>query len=426
MRIRPRCPAHTATTAHLAATYPFLAEGGLGGRGCYIGLDVYGSTFAIDPWLFMKQRFTTDLTMSLIGQKGRAKSSLAKCMCWRMLVFGVQSWICDPKGEWGPLCEAAGAVPIRLEPGGPVRLNPLDPRMVDPRYYHGDVRADQLHILTAILESALKRDLTPEEHTAVEFALGEAIRRGGGEPTLPLVVDALLSPSEDDAREVMTTAERLAAASRPAALTLRRLVSPTGALAGLFDGPSRGGVDLAAPIVSLDLSTLRDSPALGVLMTCAASWMQWAMLRKDGVRRLAVWDEAWEMMADLACVRWMRRALKYGRAYDVANLVIVHRASDFMAAGAGDSEQRRIAQGLIEDCETRILYWQRKEHLRAAADLLELSEADQRTVSGLPKGRGLWKVGGDHSFLVDHIVAPEEWSFVRTDDSDVEDDEDAA
>jgi hypothetical protein len=131
MRRGPRHLAHTATTAALAASYPFIAEGGLG-TGCYIGLDVYGGSFAYDPWLLMQRGITTDLTAAIIGQKGRAKSSLAKCLCWRMLPFGVQSWVIDPKGEFGPLCEAAGATPIRLEPGGAVRLNPLDATPTPP------------------------------------------------------------------------------------------------------------------------------------------------------------------------------------------------------------------------------------------------------------------------------------------------------
>jgi hypothetical protein len=32
------------------------------------------------------------------------------------------------------------------------------------------------------------------------------------------------------------------------------------------------------------------------------------------------------MMADLACARWMQRSLKYGRAFDLANVVIIHRS----------------------------------------------------------------------------------------------------
>ena len=34
----------------LQAAYPFVAERGLGGRGVYIGRDLYGGSFCYDPW----------------------------------------------------------------------------------------------------------------------------------------------------------------------------------------------------------------------------------------------------------------------------------------------------------------------------------------------------------------------------------------
>ena len=34
-------PGHRLTTAHIQAAYPFVAEGGLGGRGVYIGSDLF-------------------------------------------------------------------------------------------------------------------------------------------------------------------------------------------------------------------------------------------------------------------------------------------------------------------------------------------------------------------------------------------------
>src|SRR4051794_41940693 len=42
-------PGHRGTTAHVQAAYPFVAEGGLGGRGGYICRDVYGGSFFFDP-----------------------------------------------------------------------------------------------------------------------------------------------------------------------------------------------------------------------------------------------------------------------------------------------------------------------------------------------------------------------------------------
>ena len=42
-------PGHIATTAHVQAAYPFVAEAGLGTHGVLIGRDVYGGPFVIEP-----------------------------------------------------------------------------------------------------------------------------------------------------------------------------------------------------------------------------------------------------------------------------------------------------------------------------------------------------------------------------------------
>ena len=43
-------PGHRFTTRHAQAVYPFMAPGGLGGRGVFIGRDAGGGAFCFDPW----------------------------------------------------------------------------------------------------------------------------------------------------------------------------------------------------------------------------------------------------------------------------------------------------------------------------------------------------------------------------------------
>jgi hypothetical protein len=80
-------PGHRATTAHVQAAYPFVAEGGLGGRGVYIGRDVYGGSFCYDPWELYGRELTSPNAV-VIGIVGRAKSSLVKTYVFRQAVFG--------------------------------------------------------------------------------------------------------------------------------------------------------------------------------------------------------------------------------------------------------------------------------------------------------------------------------------------------
>ena len=102
------------------------AEAGLGHEGVLIGRDVLGGSFVYDPFALYRNGVVTNPNMVVIGQIGRGKSSFVKSYLWRQAVFGRHAWVVDPKGEYGPLAEACGVVPVALRPGGSVRLNPLD------------------------------------------------------------------------------------------------------------------------------------------------------------------------------------------------------------------------------------------------------------------------------------------------------------
>lgn len=403
-------PAHRATTAHLQAAYPFVAEGGLGDRGVYIGRDLFGGAFVYDAWELYRQGVLTNPNMVVLGQIGRGKSSFVKSLVWRQQVFGRQAWVVDPKGEYGPLAEASGATSLRVVPGGAVRLNPLQPP--GPRR-NGDPQAErrQAELLCSLAAGSLGRPLLPHERTAAELAMA-AVAATHREPTLPAVVDALLLPDAEAAGSVHTDVATLAADGREVALELRRLVR--GDLAGMFDGPTTEGIDLTSHLVVIDLSALYTSPALGLLMTCATAWLQATLQHDDGVRRLVVVDEAWAILSNLAIARWLQAGFKLARAFGASNVAVVHRLSDLQAAGADGSEQQRLAQGLLADSETRVIFGQPPSEVRSATDLLGLTSTEADLLPRLPRGVALWKVG-QRAFLVEHRLGRREQQLVDTD-----------
>lgn len=401
MRITPRHLPHRVTTAHAQAAYPFIAEAGLGGRGTYIGRDLSGGSFAFDPWELYASGALTGPNMLVLGQLGLGKSALVKTYAWRQLPFGRRVVILDPKREYGPLAHAAGATPIRVQPGGVTRLNPLDPRVGS---------AGQVRLLAAIAGSALRRPLRPEEHTALALAVTHANQTG--EATIPHVVTALFDPTPDGAASVSTTPGALAAASRDVALELRRLCA--GELAGMFDGPTTPDVDLSGRLVVLDLAAVYQSEALGILMCCTAAWLQ-AMLATDTTRKtVVVLDEAWAVLRDREIVRWMQASWKLARANGVQNVAVMHRLSDLQAAGDADSEQVHLARGLLSDSETRVIYGQPPGEIEAARELLGLTDTEAELLPRLGRGIALWKVGR-RSFLVEHVLGRAERRIVDTD-----------
>jgi hypothetical protein len=409
-------PAHRATTAHVQAIYPFVAAAGLGATGVYIGRDCLGGSFCFDPWELYRAGRLTSPNLIVLGQIGRGKSTFVKTFLWRQHAFGRQAWVVDPKGEYRLLAEACEGTTLRLAPGGPIRLNPLDgPRGpgVGAETGPGDPPAlgRRAELLCSLAAASLRRDLGPAERTAVTLAVGTAVR-GCREPTLRHVIEALLDPDPATAAEVRTDAAGLAADGRQVALDLRRLVQ--GDLAGMFDSPTSPGIDLETTMTVLDLSALHGSPALGILMACATAWLQARLATHDGVGRLVVVDEAWAILHDLAMARWLQAGFKLSRAFGVANMAVVHRLSDLRAAGAEGSEQQRLAEGLLSDSETRVIFGQPPSEVAEARDLLGLTATEAEILPHLPRGTALWKVGV-RSFLVEHRLGRAEAGLVDTD-----------
>lgn len=423
-RVPPGLPAHVATTRHLCAAYPLVAEAGLGHEGVLIGRDVLGGSFVYDPFALYRAGVVTNPNMVVLGQIGRGKSSFVKTYLWRQAVFGRSAWVVDPKGEYGPLCEAWGVAPVALRPGGPVRLNPLDTvattPVVDPMVpaeaAHDGAAVRRTSLTASLAVSCLGRDLAPRERAAVDAALASAersARRASMDaPTLPQVVEALLDPDQGAATALRTTRSELLEDGRDVALELRRLVH--GDLRGMFDGPTSPGLHLDGPLVVLDLSAVYHSPALGVLMACAAAWLQSAVDARHRNRILLVVDEAWAILGNLGVARWLQSSWKLSRAMGVANIAVLHRVSDLASVGAAGSEQVGLAEGLLSDSETRVVYAQSPGEVARSAELLGLTGTEADLVATLPRGTALWKVGR-RSFLVEHRLSRGEQWLVDTD-----------
>ncbi|MGI8808574.1 MAG: ATP-binding protein [Acidimicrobiales bacterium] len=404
-------PAHRATTANVAGLFPFLAGAGLGTEAPYIGQDGTAA-FCFDPWE-LYPGYLTNPNILVLGQLGRGKSALVKTMIMRGALFGRRAAVLDPKGEYHDLAAAFGVEPIRLSPGGTVRLNPLDAGPGAAELTPREVQRRRLTLLQSIVTAALKRDLRPIERTACRIAL-EAVSGGEAVPTVPQVAAALMDPGPAAAAEIRTTPDELARSSHDVALELRRLCD--GDLAGMFDGPTTVDIDWDGPLVVLDLSQMLADEGLAILMACATAWIQAAVARPGVEHHYIVLDEAWRLLNDLGTGRWLRSSLKLARQYGVANLLVIHRLSDLLAAGDAGSEKHTLATGLLSDTETRIIYAQPDGEVAEMAKLLGLSRSDQERLLTMKRGRAIWKVG-QTTHLVDHKVSEFEQAITYTDEA---------
>jgi len=411
---RFRVQPHRATSEVLAGAYPFLAEAGLGSDGTFIGQDAWsGAGFCFDPWVLYQGGVITNPNCLLAGVVGKGKSFLAKSLATRSIAFGRRVYVPgDPKGEWTVVAKAVGGVAIELGAGSGNRLNPLDegPRPPDRRDadWSAVVANRRRTLLGALAESALARPMTAVEHTALDLALRDAVDREAV-PTLPMVVDALFKPR---IAESGATLDELIVDGRHLGHALRRLVS--GDLAGLFDGPSTVNFDPNLPMVSLDLSRIQGSDQLiAMVMTCASAWMEAALSDPEGGQRWVIYDEAGRLLRQPALLARMQSQWKLSRAYGIANLMVVHRLSDLDAVGDANSEARALAQGLLADCSTRIIYRQETDQLAPSASALGLSETERDLLPAFGIGQGLWRIR-DRAFVVQHQMTRGELELFDT------------
>ncbi len=427
----PKLPAHQVTTRNLGAAYPFIAEAGLGQRGVMIGDDLLGGSFVFDPFELYAAGVVSNPNMVVFGQIGRGKSAFVKTFLWRQAVFGRRAWVVDPKGEYGDLADAWGVRPVALRPGGAIRLNPLDrgPE-AEADVAAGDRgRTDatarrRTELLASLASACLGRNLAPRERAALGAALADTVTARDS-PTLPEVVEALLSPSADAARSLRTERRDLLEDGRDVALELRRLVH--GDLCGMFDGPTTPGLDLSAPLVVLDLSALYTSAALGVLMACATAWLQAALARTAGIERerQRVREARWPVLPGGRRgvghpVQPRRRPLAPVLVEALAGLRRVQRRGAAPGLGPAFRGRVRLRAGrlgpgsLVRLRDAASSTPSRPENWRRRRSCLSLSDTEAELLPQLRRGIALWKVG-QRSFLVQHRLSALERHIVDTD-----------
>jgi type IV secretory pathway VirB4 component len=413
MRLRTRRPPHSATTAHACAAYPFVADGGLGRTGVYIGRDAFGGAFCFDAFLLYPEVINSTNTM-IFGEVGTHKSGLVKVYVPRQILHGKQGFILDVKGEYGPLGEAWGCVPFVLRPGGDQKLNAIDRRLD---------REGQLSVLRSVSRQVLIRELTPEEDAALRVALDQVNATvTDREPIIPDIVDALLHPSEEMVRGVSATdALELAASCRQAALALQRLCE--GDLRGMFDGPTSESIDLDAPLVIIDLSAVRDMAAIGILMTCAGAFLRGVFAERKriaeetgvpGRQIIFAIEEGWRFMVDIGAAEFLQELWKLCRAWGIQNILVVHRITDLSASGDDGSRAAKLAEGLLSDAEVKIVHRQPPDQREAIIGMLGRSESEAELILGARPGEAMWIVG-DHSVLASTRISSLERAIVYND-----------
>jgi hypothetical protein len=242
--------------------------------------------------------------------------------------------------------------------------------------------------------------------------------RHGSVATLTMLAEALIAPPAEVAARTNMPAGRVVDESREMALAMARLVDDHGDLGGMFAGHTNLTADALADVTVVDIAEIyrTNRTALPLVMICTASWLQLA----TSITARGRWqlnDEGWALMADEATARWTQTNQKLARQLGISVINVMHRLSDTAAAGAAGSTTRALAEGVIADSGTWVIYRQRPGEQALLRDTLDLNDVQARMTTRLPRGRGLWVVSGDRReiSLVDHVMSDIEQRLVDTD-----------
>ncbi|MGW5851790.1 type VI secretion protein [Streptomyces sp. NPDC055254] len=439
----PRSEVVRADTANAAGAYPFLHAASLPPVGAYIGRNTLTTqAFSAHPAVWVGEGLCTNPNVMVTGIPGSGKSAHVKALCFRLMAFGHRTLIAgDVKGEYQALCRHLGVEPVRLGPGLPGRLNPLDAGPLGAGLESvrdgaeltsrlTEIHRRRLTLLKALLELQLRRPLDPREEEALDVSVREVTGELYGTtrlavPTLPLVYEALRDPSVRMAGELrVRDGEVQGAREQMASLRSALGAMVTGHLGGLFDGPTSIGLDWDAPIQSVDISALQQygDETVAMVLSCVSTWAQSAIDRPGHRPWIVVRDELWRQMRSggSAMVKKIDADLRLSRATGTIQLLATHRLSDFESVGASGSEAVNIARDLISSCETRIQLAQDTRPLQITREVIGLTDAECDLIGSWgagQRGRALWKVGrGGGSHAVQLILSRTEERLFETDE----------
>lgn len=411
------------TSDQAGVLWPFLTGPGLPPTGAVMGIDQQsGGCFYADPggWVLDDAIGVTNPNVFVFGKPGRGKSATIKALATRLMPFGYRTLIAgDPKDEYEPLCRELGVEPITVGHGLSARINPLafgplgqgwaDLPAAEARRRVAIVFARWLTLIRGLVGSQrigeARVPFGPVDEVVVKTALAHLTGHRQGntvlvETTIPQLWRLLDEPTDELVAECRyATTRQFLDETRLLRDALGQLVS--GALAGLFDGPTTIDIDWAAPIQSLSLSRLEalGDEAVGIALTCLNSWSRGMReLAAAGDLRVVVRDESWKQLRlGPEAVKSFDADLRLSRRDGDVQVAVAHKPSDLLTAGDAGSQAVAIAKDLLHLADTHILHGQDPAVADDLHRLLGLSAIEQNLVTSWAmqgKGRALWCIGG--------------------------------
>jgi len=369
---RDKGAVYLATTTELAGLYPYVLGSPLPAEGVPIGPDLLTKEMiCFDPggWV---GRLVQNPGVWIMAQPGAGKSALAKRICLAYSCYGHMVLVPgDVKGEYAPLVNGLGGQVVRIGRGLD-RINPLDSGPLRRRLHElppdqreslaAEINGRRSDLLYALLATSygLGRRPNASEANVVNHAVGIVSARLTDDPVIPDVVAVLRDGPQELWRTLLVeTRDDYRALVREVTLALENLCQ--GPLAGLFDSPTTQPLDLDAPAVSVDLSSLLTAGDHVVAAGLLATW-SYAYGAIDSARALGAMnrslvlplDELWRALrAGPGMVDSLDAMTRLNRSKGEVTLFITHSLRD--SESLSTEADRAKAMGLMERCDSLIL-----------------------------------------------------------------------
>ncbi len=394
---------YQATTTQLCVLYPFVAGSGTPVAGTPVGRhQLWGEVVCLDPLAWLRAGLVTNPGMFVLGQPGTGKSALVKRLVTGAVAFGTRPLILgDPKPDYTSLIQHLGGQVIRIGRGLD-KINPLDTgplgaalrRMTGPaaQRLRQEVRFRRLSLLMALATLIREARLSNAEEVILGRAIDLLDERGDrqAEPTVPDVLH-VIEEGPDTLRNAARTDTPGRYRDRVADLVFTLDLLCTGSLAGVFDGATSRPIDLDAPAVSVDISTVG---AAGDKLLTAAMLCTWSYgfgcvdaasaLAELGAgpRRsyLAVMDELWRALHGAPGLVGHADALtRLNRSKGMASIMITHSLADLDALAT--EEDRAKARGFMDRSAITVLAGLPPRELARVTEITPLTGPERALVA---------------------------------------------
>jgi conjugal transfer ATP-binding protein TraC len=383
------------------ATFLFLSTTLVMPDGLLEGITPAGDPVLLDWWAAeMRNANRLMVAPSGAGKSYKCKLDLVRMYVQRARPDGFpsglrfQALVIDPEREYQTLCMALGGQWIRLAPGTPDHLNPLDlPQMgPDRRRQPGlveeagtDVLADTIQQVHTFLELALAErgpngagSLSSAEKGLLDRVLYQVYRQAGisRDPATHRRTPPLL-------QEVYDLLEQGTCGADPTGLAARLHRFVQGSLSGLFAGQTT--LTLSAPLVVFDVRDL-DADLRAIAYVLLAR-LVWNLSLACPIPRLFLIDELLSLYAHPEGARFLERLFQRARKHYLGVVGVTQHV--------GLLRQSSI----VANCATKVLMAQEPEALSDLAELLHLSEQEVHLLSRCGKGDALLLTQQQHVFI---------------------------